>query len=160
MQTMKVRSRRHGIARLTRGSILLEVSIGLALTAFIAVASLRQSMLALSAGQWASMQALTDAYLTRETALASRLPFDQLREADFWPPQDEAVTTTVGVGSIANPVGGPPISIEAQLTRSSQLEAMSAEGLPTTTLLRLDSVLKYQIGGQAYLKTRSTLRTQ
>lgn len=157
---MEPQRRPHRLARLARGSILMEVSLGLALTAFVAVASLRQSMLALNAGQWASMQALTDSYLTRETALASRLPYDQLRLEGFWPAADQATISSVELGSIANPAGGAALPVQAQLQRSSQLESLAADGLPTVNLLRLDSVLTYRIGGQSYIKTRSTLRTQ
>jgi hypothetical protein len=146
--------------RFFSGSVLLEVSLGLALAAFVAVATLRQSMLALSAGQWAAMQAITDSYLTRETALATRLPYDELTQEVFWPPNEAASTQTVVLGSMADPAGGPPREVQAQLTRSSQTETIGNTGLPDVTVLRLDSVLSYQIGGQPYIKSRSTLRTQ
>lgn len=142
------------------GSVLLEVSIGLALTAFVAVATLRQSMLAISAGQWAAMQAVTDAYLTRETALATRLPYDQLQQSGRWPPVSAATTVTVSLGSIADPAGHAPLPVTGKLTRSSSSETISADNLPEVRLTRLDSVLSYQIGGQSYLKSRSTLRTR
>ncbi len=141
-----------------RGSMLLEVSIGLALTAFVAIATLKQSMLAISAGQWAAMQAVTDAYLTRETALATRLPYNQLQQSSHWPPVSS--TTTVTLGSIADPAGNGTLSVTGQLTRSSSTEIIRADNLPEVHLIRLDSVLNYKIGGQAYLKSRSTLRTR
>jgi hypothetical protein len=142
------------------GSVLLEVSIGLALTAFVAVATLRQSMLAISAGQWAAMQAVTDAYLTRETALATRLPYDQLQQSGHWPPVSDATSVTVSLGSIADPAGHGTLTVTGRLTRSSSSETISADNLPEVRLTRLDSVLSYQIGGQSYLKSRSTLRTR
>jgi hypothetical protein len=145
---------------LMRGSVLLEVSIGLALTAFVAVASLKQSMLAISAGQWAAMQAITDAYLTRETALATRLPYDQLQQSSYWPPTSDATSITVSLGRIADPAGNGTLPVTGRLTRRSSSETISADNLPEVQLTRLDSVLSYQIGGQSYLKSRSTLRTR
>src|SRR5688500_14058911 len=69
-----------------QGSVLVEVSLGMGLTAFLALLLMKASLLALSNNQWTVMQTLTDAYLTRETALAHRVPVaDLTAPSTKWP---------------------------------------------------------------------------
>src|SRR4051812_41897248 len=72
-----------------QGSVLVEVSLGMGLTAVLALILMKASLLALSNTQWTVMQTLTDAYLTRETALSHRVPVADLTGADSkWPDQN------------------------------------------------------------------------
>src|SRR5215212_6908940 len=99
------------------GSVLVEVSLGMGLTAFLALILMKASLLALSNNQWTIMQTLTDAYLTRETALSHRVPVADLTAAGSqWPDQaaDDPpnAVQTVNLGKTA---GGQVIT--ATLTR-------------------------------------------
>lgn len=60
------------------GSLLIEASIALGLAVFLALMSLKASMLAVSGNQWTIMQTLSDAYMTRETALSHRMPIAEV----------------------------------------------------------------------------------
>ena len=142
------------------GSVLLEVSIAMGLAAVVALVVMRASLLALSSNQWTIMQTLTDAYLTRESALSNRVPVADLTAApSAWP--DAAVDDpprneqTVEVGRLA---GGKPVT--ATLTRFRVNETPVADTDTGLAVWRLHSVLTYQVADQQYVKSRSTLRMQ
>jgi hypothetical protein len=108
--------------RPSTGSLLIEVSLALGLAVMLALVMMKASLLAISGNQWTVMQTLTDAYLTRETALSNRIPWvDLTATGSPWPSMDASADQTV---------------------------------------TRLYSVLKYEIGDQHYVKSRSTLRMQ
>ncbi len=153
---MKLLNRQHLRAR---GSLLIEVSASLALTATLALVIMRASLLSISGNQWTIMQTLTDAYLSRESALANRLPFADLTSAESaWPDlnHDEISVPeqSVTLGRIA---GGQPIQGTLKRFRTSEV-ASNAEA--PLTVWRLHSILCYNIGSQEYVKSRSTLRLQ
>ena len=134
------------------------MAMGLAAVAALLV--MKASLLALSNNQWTVMQTLTDACLTRETALSNRLPLADLTGADSqWP---DALTDspprqvqTVSLGLLA---GGQPVN--ATLTRFRVNETPQVDADTGLAVWRLHSVLAYTIGGQQYYKSRTTLRMQ
>lgn len=142
----------------TSGSLLLEASVALGMVSALALLLMRGSLLAITGNQWAVMQTLTDACLTRETALATRLPFADIEaENSPW-------SAPAGLGEVAGqPVtlgkmaGGQPVA--GTLRRFRTIEPVN--GVETgVTAWRLHSVLTYTIGDDDYVKTRSTLRTR
>ncbi len=139
------------------GSLLIEVSAALALTCALALIIMRASLLAISGNQWTIMQTLTDAYLSRESALSNRLPFADLTATQFaWPDiaVDPVPELTVTLGRIA---GGQ--EMQGTLRRFRTAEVASNTETPLT-VWRLHSLLSYRVGSQEYLKSRSTLRLQ
>jgi len=139
------------------GSLLIEVSASLALTSALALIIMRSSLLAISGNQWTIMQTLTDAYLSRESALANRLPFADLTASQSaWPDiaVDPVPELNVTLGRVA---GGQ--EMQGTLRRFRAAEVASNTETPLT-VWRLHSVLSYRIGSQEYLKSRSTLRLQ
>lgn len=140
-----------------RGSLLIEVSAALALTSALALVIMRASLLSISGNQWTIMQTLTDAYLSRESALANRLPFEDLTGLQSsWPDLavDPVPEQSVTLGRIA---GGQLVS--GTLRRFRTAEASTVPEAPLV-VWRLHSILSYQIGSQEYVKSRSTLRLQ
>ncbi len=140
-----------------RGSLLIEVSMALALTSALALVIMRASLLSISGNQWTIMQTLTDAYLSRESALSNRLPFADLTSAEStWPElaDDPLPEQTVTLGRVA---GGHAVHGTLKRFRTSEV-ASNAEA--PLTVWRLHSILSYRIGSQEYMKSRSTLRLQ
>jgi hypothetical protein len=140
--------------------MLVEVSMAMGLAAVLALILMKASLLALSNNQWTIMQTLTDAYLTRETALSHRVPVADLTgAASAWP--DQAVddppnaVQTVVLGKTA---GGQVIN--ASLTRFRVNETSVDDADTGLSVWRLHSVLTYKIGGKEYVKSRATLRMQ
>lgn len=129
------------------------------LTTMLALLLMRASLLSISGNQWAIMQTLTDAYLTRETALANRTPFADATAADSaWPDQTAQVPLvneqTVTLGRLS---GGK--SVQAVLRRFRTPEIPQNNEI-SMAIWRLHSVLTYRIGEEVYTKSRSTLRVQ
>lgn len=138
----------------------MEVSVALGFAGLIALLMLKASLLSISGNQWTIMQTLTDAYLTRETALANRIPLADLTgAATAWPdptiddpPRNQQ---TVVLGKLA---GGH--EVQAELTRFRVEETNAANTDTPLSVWRLHSILTYAIGGHQYVKSRSTLRMQ
>jgi hypothetical protein len=138
--------------------LLIEVSMALALTAALALVIMRASLLAISGNQWTIMQTLTDAYLSRESALSNRLPFADLTSAQSsWPEltDDPVPEQTVALGRVA---GGQAVNGTLKRFRTAEVASNNVEA--TLTVWRLHSILSYRIGSQEYVKSRSTLRLQ
>lgn len=130
------------------------MALGLAVT--LALVMMKASLLAISGNQWTMMQTLTDAYMTRETALSNRIPLADVLAADSpWPDWASRSEQNVTLGKMP---GGRVV--QASLTRFR----LSLPGDPAAeanlNVFRLYSVLKYQIGERQYVKSRSTLRMQ
>lgn len=145
-------------SRSRKGSLLIEVSLALGLTVMLALELMRASMLALSGNQWSIMQTLTDAYLTRETALANRMAFADVTSANsVWPDLTEVDTLEGETVTLGKLPGGVPVT--AHLKRCRTAEVMQNNDLPMT-IWKLHSVLTYNIGEKEYTKSRSILRVQ
>ncbi len=139
------------------GSLLIEVSLTLALTSALALLIMRASLLAISGNQWTIMQTLTDAYLSRESALSNRLPYADLTSVQSaWPnlETDPATEQTVTLGRVA---GGQVVQGTLKRFRTSEVASNLEAPL---TVWRVYSILSYRIGSQEYVKSRSTLRLQ
>lgn len=124
--------------------------------AVVALVVLRASLLALSSNQWTTMQTLTDAYLSRETALSNRVPMaDITASPSDWPLQEDAAPRTISLGKVA---GGN--TINGTLTRFRVNQAPVTNAVTGLAVWRLHSVLSYKVDGKKYVKSCSTLRMQ
>jgi hypothetical protein len=147
------RQRRH---RSQRGSLLLEVSVAMGVAAFVALLVMKASLLAISNTGWTVMQTMSDAYLSRETALSNRVPVADLTgPGSLWPDVSAPAQTAVTLGKLA---GGKVVS--GTLTRFRVDETPPGETDTTLAVWRLHSVLTYRIGDEDYVKSRTTLRMQ
>lgn len=141
------------------GSLLVEVSVAMGLATMLALVLMRASMISISSNQWTIMQTLTDAYLTRETALANRTAFaDVIASGSAWPNQALDIPPvseqTVTLGKLP---GGKAVT--GVLKRCRVAETPQGSAMPLA-IWRLHSVLVYQVGDEVYSKSRSVLRVQ
>jgi hypothetical protein len=123
------------------GSLLIEVSAAMALTAALALIIMRASLLAVSGNQWTIMQTLTDAYLSREIALSNRVPVAELIGPQSAWPEFTSEPVPAQIVTLGRLAGGQIVE--------TQIKAW-----------RLHSVLSYNIGSREYVKSRSTLRLE
>ena len=139
------------------GSILIEVTLGFALTATLALLMMRASLLAISGNQWTIMQTLTDSYLSRESALSNRIPYADLTSSQSpWPnlTNEPASEQTVTIGRVA---GGHLVQGTLKRFRTAE----SAAGAVTQLALwRLPPVLHYKLCISDIVKSRSKIRCQ
>lgn len=138
----------------------MEVTVALGVAVFLSLLVMRGSLLALSGNQWMVMQTLSEAYMTRETALSNRIPMnDLIASPSRWPDQvaDNPPYSVQSVNLGALPGGK---SVQARLTRFRTNETPANNTDVTLVVWRLYSVLTFNAGDQAYVKTRTTLRTQ
>lgn len=146
------------------GYALIEIAASYAAIVIVGLVTLRSTLSNITGQQWTVKQAMTDAYLTRETALASRVPFDVIRSGSSpWPATPNVHTQTVVVGKLP---GG--INVTATLHRTRVPDGNNLGGAggsgngntnPTNTeAWKLQSLLVYKAGDKDYVKTRTTLR--
>jgi hypothetical protein len=146
--------------RTRRGSLIIEATVSVAFASVLTLLLLKGSLVGLSSNQWTVMQTLTDAYLTKETALANRIPLEDILGANSeWPdpltdipPRKEM---TVSLGKLA---GGT--AVQGQLVRFRTNETQGDDAVTNSDIYRLYSVLTYRVGDKDYYKSRSTLRMQ
>jgi len=154
------------IAQGCRGFGLVELAIASGLLVSLALIALKATLQVSEVQKWTVIQSLADAYLSRETALASRLPFSEINsESSPWPDFPSSESQEVEIGRLP---GG--VAVNAVLVRTRQADAnnlVSAGGSGTlssnparTEGWKLRSVLAYQIGERSYYKARTTFRTR
>jgi hypothetical protein len=142
-----------------RGSILVEASIALGAAILLGLLMMKASLLAIGGNDWTTMQTLTDALLTRETALANRVPFAEIASGtSLWPDSAGDVAGAPETIEIGKMMGGTPVT--AKLIRYRVNQANTSEPDVNLTVWRLHSVLQYNVGGNQYVKSSSTLRAQ
>ena len=127
---------------------------------------LKLSMNITAPRQWTLQQTVSDAYISYEKAFAQRASFETLSGDDSpWPEFPASESQQVELGKLP---GGAPLTGTVTRTRhpdpnnypinggSGTLESNPAgiEGW------RLQSILRYDIGGVGYAKSRSVVRTQ
>lgn len=147
-----------------RGSALIEISMSYATLVIIALLTLKASINATAGQAWTVKQAMSDAYITRESALASRVPFEVLTsESSLWPAHPSVSTATVAIGKLP---GGQTVEATIHRTRlpdTNNLPSAGGSGTantnPTgTEAWKLQSILSYNVGDKQYVKSRTVLR--
>lgn len=134
--------------------------------AVIGLVLLKLSLNVLAPRQWALQQALTDAYLTYERSWAERIPFERLTRNDSpWPAYPNISTETVEVGRLP---GGRVVNGVVTRTRVADPTNAAVDGGSGTmatnpagmVVWRAQSVLRFEVGGRSYLKSRTVIRIQ
>lgn len=147
-----------------RGSALIEISLSYATLVIIALLTLKASVNATSSQAWTVRQSMSDAYIMRESALASRIPFSEVTGTTSpWALSPSVTTSTVTIGKLP---GGEPVTATLHRTRlpdSNNLPAAGGIGTLTTNpaeseAWKLQSLLVYTVGDREYVKSRTVLR--
>lgn len=153
-------------ARISQGSALIEVAISYATLVIVALLVFKASVNATATQNWTIKQGMSDAYITQESSLASRIPFASITGTDsLWPAGPEKTTTVVTIGKLP---GGFPVTATLYRTRSPDTNNLSAAGGSGTLATnpseseawKLQSILVYSVGEKQYVKSRTTLRTR
>lgn len=140
--------------------------MGLGLLLVLAMLLLKSSMTMTSSQQWTIIQAMSDAYMTRETAIAKRAPMDYLTSSSSpWPAYPSVSNTTIEIGRMP---GGTPYTSQIRRTRepdANNLPAAGGTGTETSNpagmeAWKFQSYLVYTISGREYVKNRTTLRVR
>ena len=142
------------------GIVLMEVTVALGLAVFLSLLVMKGSLLALSGNQWTVMQTLSDAYMTRETALSNRIPMSDLTDSPSRWPDQIADNPPYAVETVTLGVLPSGKAVQGQLTRFRTNETPAKSADVTLVVWRLYSVLSFSAGDKPYVKTRTTLRTQ
>lgn len=119
--------------------------------------------------QYALQQILSDSYLTFERAQAERIPFESLLAANSpWPDNAASPSTSTTNVTIGRLPGGVPVTGTVTRTRfmdANNLVAKGGVGDENTNpasmeIWRVQSILRYQISGRTYVKSRTVVRAQ
>lgn len=149
-----------------RGSVLVEAALSMSLLSVLGLILLKLSLNVLAPRQWTLQQSVTDAYMTFEKAAAQRASFEDLAGAtSLWPLTPNVATSTVELGKLP---GGRAITGVVSRTRFADPNNLVAKGGSGTTatnpssmeVWRLQSVVRYTVGGRTYLKSRTVVRSQ
>jgi len=148
------------------GSALVEISVSYAALVIVGLLSLKAAINVSSSQSWTVRQSMTDAYMTREVAIAQRIPFDEVvGSASPWPRFPTVSSSAVVIGRLP---GGSEVTATIHRTRLPDSNNRSgAHGSGTaatnpanTEAWRLQSILSYQIADRNYVKTRTTFRVR
>lgn len=146
--------------------MLIETTIAMTMLSVLGLALLKLSLNVTAPRQWTLQQTVTDAYMTFEKASAQRQSFDQLTSANsLWPVYPTMATTTVEMGRLP---GGRVINGVVTRTRFADPSNLPSKGGTGTALTnpasmevwRFQSIIRYQVAGRSYLKSRTVVRSQ
>jgi hypothetical protein len=147
-----------------RGSALIEISLSYATLVIVALLTLKSAVNATSSQAWTVKQSMSDAFIMRETALASRIPFSEVTgAASLWALSPAVTTSIVTIGKLP---GGQPVTATLHRTRipdSNNLPTAGGVGTLTTNpaeseAWKLQSLLVYTVSEKQYVKSRTVLR--
>lgn len=151
---------------MVRGSMIIEMTVALALLTTVGLVVLKSSLDVMAPRQWVILQNISDSYMSYEQAYAERVSFDEFTsDSSDWPVYPDKSETAVVIGRLP---GGTEISATVVRTRVADTNNLSANG-GTGTLAsnpaemetwQLMSHLVYRIGGEPYRKSRTVLRTR
>lgn len=140
--------------------------MGFALLIIVSLLLMKLSMVALANRSWIVQQTFSDAYCTKEAALAKRIPFRDLdTPGTLWPTgvenalEEDVVMGYLGAGAGNAPVNGTIKRFKEPVNVVLPAGAAVANPASVESYL-VQSVLSYQIHGNTYYKTRSTIRTK
>ena len=149
-----------------RGFALVEATMAMSLLSVVGLLLLKLSLNVLHPRQYALQQVLSDSYMTYERSVAERIPFESLMESDSpWPAYPEVAGEVVELGKMP---GGMPVTGTVARTRIADDGNYPIDGGTGTVeanpaamkIWRVQSVLRYEIAGRTYVKSRTVVRAQ
>lgn len=147
-----------------RGSALIEISVSYATLLIVSVLIFKASVNAIATQNWTVKQSLTDAYITRETALASRVPFAELTGgSSLWPLYPAKATSIVTIGKLPGASAATATLHRTRIADTNNLATAGGSGTDETNpsdseAWKLQSILVYSVGERQYVKSRTMLR--
>ena len=152
--------------RRNRGSALIEIAMSFAALVTVSLLSLKASTVTASSLSWTVKQAMTDAYITKEKAMSSRIPFETAASDNSpWPAFPSISSTQVVIGKLP---GARDVTATLHRTRFPDDNNLAPAGGTGTSITnpssseawKLESLLVYEIGDRQYVKSRTTLRVR
>jgi hypothetical protein len=149
-----------------RGFLLIEAALSLGLLTVLGLILLKLSLNVLQPRQWSLQQAVTDAYITYERAIAERIPFEDLTgEGSPWPLHPATRQEEVELGRLP---GGTPIMgtvVRTRLPDAGNYPIAGGSGTEVTNpaameVWKVQSIVRYRVGAREYLKSRTVIRSQ
>jgi hypothetical protein len=150
----------------SRGSMVVEAALGYGTLLIVALVTLKASLAVCYGQRWTIRQAMTDAFMTRETAIGNRWPFEEINQVSSpWPTYPTVTTTTQEIGKLP---GGQAVNVTLKRTKipsPNNLANAGGTGSLTTNpgameSWKLQSFVIYSIGNRQYVKARTVLRTR
>ncbi len=133
----------------------------------LALVSLKASLNLASAQRVTIVQALSDAFLSRELAYASRLPFEELvdSEQSLWPTYPLSSDTEVEIGKLPGSVPVIARLVRTKYPSDSNLISKGGTSYITgnpskTEVWHIKSYLSYQVARRTYVKTANSVRVR
>jgi len=148
------------------GTALIEATMTMVVLSVLGLVMFKMALNITTPRQWTLQQTLTDAYMTYEKAYAQRIPFDRLTADDSpWPVYPAKADEDVEIGRLP---GGRLLTGKVVRTRfadSNNLPAYGGNGTATSNpggmqVWKVQSIIRYKIGGLDYVKTRTVIRVQ
>ncbi len=146
---------------------MVEAMIALSILTVLGLVLLKLSLNILHPRQWIIQQAVSDAYMTYERALAERVPFETLTATDSpWPVFPATTTTTaVEIGRLPYgvPIYGTVVRTRVPDAGNYPIDGGTGDLVSNPAAMKVwkaQSVLTYTIGKRTYAKSRTVLRSQ
>ena len=140
---------------------MIEATVAISLLTVVALILLQLSLNVIQPRQYSLHQVLSDSYLTFERSMADRIPFEDLTsETSLWPLFPGIQTTEVEIGKLP---GGKPVLGKVTRTRFADLQNLADDEATNPAgmeIWRVQSVLRYEIAGRDYVKSRTFVRAQ
>jgi type II secretory pathway pseudopilin PulG len=152
--------------RWKRGFALVEATMAMSMLSVVGLILLKLSLNIIHPRQYTLQQVLSDAYLTQERAEAERIPFETLTaNGSKWPSFPTVSTQSVVIGKLP---GGVSVTGTIHRTRIPDPGNYPIDGGTGTVatnpaamrVWRVQSILRYQISGRNYVKSRTVARAQ
>lgn len=148
------------------GSALIDVAVSYATLVIVALLTLKASINAAATQAWTVKQAMSDAYLTRESALAARVPFDEINtDTSLWAMDPDTTSVTVSIGKLPGGNNVLGTLYRTRIPAPNNLPSAGGSGTSETNPgeiegWKLQSILTYEVKGRNYVKSRTSLRVR
>jgi len=151
---------------LRRGFALVEATLAMSLLSLVGLLLLKLSLNVIHPRQYALQQVLSDSCLTFERARAERISFESLLAIGSpWPAYPAVASENVVLGKLP---GGASVTGVVHRTRIADGGNFPIDGGTGTVdtnpaamkVWGVQSILRYQISGRNYVKSRTVVRAQ
>lgn len=140
--------------------------MAMSMLSIVGLMLLKLSLNVIHPRQYALQQVLSDSCLTFERARAERIPFETLLGNDSpWPAYPLVATESIVLGKLP---GGTAVTGTVHRTRIPDIANYPIDGGAGTVdtnpaamkIWAVQSILRYQISGRTYVKSRTVVRSQ
>jgi hypothetical protein len=153
-------------AMMRAGSMIVELTLALALLSAIGITVFKSSLDLMAPRQWTIYQNISDAYISYEQAYAERVSFEVMTSGSSpWPVYPSRTTTDVEIGKFPGGAAIMATVIRTKIADANNLPAAGGNGTVETNpsemeTWQLQSHLTYKIGDDEYVKSRTVIRSQ